>query len=813
MFFTREDINKIYQALPKLGIKDSELPRTSDVKNDDTLAIVQDGENKQINVREFLNQISLWKREDFINVTDKYKKSHITLVEAIQAIPIVQRKEGLVITFLDTENNWRIYQFRGSLLQFNNETLWVDLYDFSPYIIDSILPDEEDITQSAIDEQGNTYLSLKDREYNPSEFSGKGYKILRKNIIEIEDENSNKVKKNILTEEMISEPNTVYEIRYDFDLNGEEITIQNNCVLKFEGGALKNGTIHFENTSINANSTDIIFKNVEITGTIIEKERYAHWFEYNANHDDWNLISTLFNSPGNVYLESRIYNVDKTKHTLKTIEPSSNLNVYGCEGCELDANYTSLQSIDSLFLLNEKANIKFDNIRINCTIGTVVPPPAGHGSEKYPSSGLYIFFITNYCTGITLKNVIINNAAYAIKTSKSSSYDKDSVFENIVIEHCKFVCDMPVQGTDYSNLICRDSEFLSRGTNSGNHALYILPVIHGDYVKSILFENCHIGSFPGDGHTIQIYSAFDTDNNIVSTTSFVNCLIENDTGGIVASTSARVVLDNCTIKSEKISRCSNSGGLIEAYSCNIFNIEVYQNWRFYNCIINNTNAMFITGERTTTSKYPIVVQDCIINTDNYIIYNCLDGEIPIIRNCTIICGDKADGIISVRDNQKEGIKFINCNISVPKRLTYSPGKQEEFIISFIDCILHSGNVEYALDTSSEYVKLNIINCVLNDDIINIPIHPQYVGTSLKRPINKGTGQIFFDTTLDKPIWWTGTKWVNSDGMKIDLSTKGNSDNRPVLASNDAGYQYYDTTLKKYIVWNGTEWTNMDGTTL
>ena len=129
MFFTREDINKIYQALLKLGIKDSELPETSDVKNDDTLAIIQDGKNKQINVREFLNQISLWKREDFINITDKYKKSHITLVEAIQAIPIVQRKEGLVITFLDTENNWRIYQFRGSLLQFNNETLWVELIE------------------------------------------------------------------------------------------------------------------------------------------------------------------------------------------------------------------------------------------------------------------------------------------------------------------------------------------------------------------------------------------------------------------------------------------------------------------------------------------------------------------------------------------------------------------------------------------------------------------------------------------------------------------------------------------------------------
>lgn len=129
MFFTREDIEKIHQGLLRLGIKDSELPEVNDITNSDTLAIVQDGKNKQINVREFLNQISLWKREDFINMTDKYKKSHITLVEAIQSIPIVQRKEGLVVTFLDTENNWRIYQFRGSLLQFNNETLWVELIE------------------------------------------------------------------------------------------------------------------------------------------------------------------------------------------------------------------------------------------------------------------------------------------------------------------------------------------------------------------------------------------------------------------------------------------------------------------------------------------------------------------------------------------------------------------------------------------------------------------------------------------------------------------------------------------------------------
>ena len=134
MFFTREDIDKIYQGLLARGIKDSEFPETNGVKVDDTLAIIQDGENKQINVREFLDQISLWKKESFINITDTYNKSNITLVEAIQTVPIIQRKEGLVITFSDNENNWRIYQFRDDLSQFSNEDLWVDLYDFTPYI-------------------------------------------------------------------------------------------------------------------------------------------------------------------------------------------------------------------------------------------------------------------------------------------------------------------------------------------------------------------------------------------------------------------------------------------------------------------------------------------------------------------------------------------------------------------------------------------------------------------------------------------------------------------------------------------------------
>lgn len=81
--------------------------------------------------------------------------------------------------------------------------------------------------------------------------------------------------------------------------------------------------------------------------------------------------------------------------------------------------------------------------------------------------------------------------------------------------------------------------------------------------------------------------------------------------------------------------------------------------------------------------------------------------------------------------------------------------------------LSTTSLSYLLNTGSEAVKIDIVNCSLNGDIINIPASPINVGTSLGRPTNKGIGQIFFDTILNKPIWWTGTKWVNSDGTDLD----------------------------------------------
>lgn len=85
--------------------------------------------------------------------------------------------------------------------------------------------DEEDITNV------RNVLRLKDRDT----LHGMGYVILRR------DEAYNL---------QFAYANTIYEVRYDLDLQGGTLEIPDDCVLKFEGGKIKNGSVVLNNTLV-----------------------------------------------------------------------------------------------------------------------------------------------------------------------------------------------------------------------------------------------------------------------------------------------------------------------------------------------------------------------------------------------------------------------------------------------------------------------------------------------------------------------------------------------------------------------------------
>lgn len=250
MHFTQEDYKKIESWLLRNSVKDTEFQEALPLTGDESVVITQDNHNRNLKIKDFVDEIIKVGITDFLNVTERYKSPNITLKEAIALVPDLLRKKGQVLTFSNPDGNWEIYQFTGALNQWNNVTLWEDVFNIDKFIINSILPDEEDLTKSEVDKSGNSFLSLKDREYNPTEFSGLGRVILRKKIASF-NTSSNKIeRRNILVKEDITKSNTIYEIRYDFNLNGSTIVIPNDCILYFNGGSIKNGKLILNNTLV-----------------------------------------------------------------------------------------------------------------------------------------------------------------------------------------------------------------------------------------------------------------------------------------------------------------------------------------------------------------------------------------------------------------------------------------------------------------------------------------------------------------------------------------------------------------------------------
>lgn len=266
MFFTEEDYRKIEKWLVSKGVMDTQFSPATTLDGNETIAIVQNGKNVNTTIDALVEKLFLLGVNDFLNITDKYNQPAISLIQAISLIPFRHRKIGQVITFLNEDNKWVIYQFQGSsLTQWNNPTQWVNVIGSA--ITGELVPDEEDLT--GIKEGDKTVLKFKNKAYSTANFSGLGRVYLRKNIAG---------GKNILTQQMINQENTRYILQYDYDLNGQTITIPANCVIEFEGGSISNGNIQGNSTIIVSPSRRIFGDTTTLVGNWSIDCIYPEWF-------------------------------------------------------------------------------------------------------------------------------------------------------------------------------------------------------------------------------------------------------------------------------------------------------------------------------------------------------------------------------------------------------------------------------------------------------------------------------------------------------------------------------------------------------
>ena len=154
--------------------------------------------------------------------------------------------------------------------------------------------DNEDLEE--VIQDGKSVLHFKNKLYNPEEYSGYGRVWLRKNIKKSSlCDCCDDTKKNILTQNMFFKQdnispntNTVYIVQYDYDLDGNTITIPSDSVLVFDGGSFSNGQIILDNTLVVPPTLDLndVLKNITIGGTYKEgqtiyKDKHLQYWDGN----------------------------------------------------------------------------------------------------------------------------------------------------------------------------------------------------------------------------------------------------------------------------------------------------------------------------------------------------------------------------------------------------------------------------------------------------------------------------------------------------------------------------------------------------
>lgn len=148
--------------------------------------------------------------------------------------------------------------------------------------------DEDDLTIDA----GKAKFT--DREYVADSNTGMGYKILRRRIYN---------NTNLLVQADFDSENTIYELRYAFDLAGLNITLPSNCILKFDGGTISNGVLNLNGAlvePINQDMSEYFAEDLTVTGfkagqTFYDKEIEAlkTWDGEDWTNVDGTLISKV----------------------------------------------------------------------------------------------------------------------------------------------------------------------------------------------------------------------------------------------------------------------------------------------------------------------------------------------------------------------------------------------------------------------------------------------------------------------------------------------------------------------------------------
>lgn len=363
----------------------------------------------------------------------------------------------------------------------------------------------------------------------------------------------------VLTQDMISHygPNTKFVIKYDLDLSGETIVLPKCCVLRFNGGSIRNGNIVFDNTKLKG---AIRFKDCFLSGLLANDVIYTSWFDT----DDFDSFSSLISYENKTIIIDGVYNVTRTIHL------KSNTRILGVnkEAAVLKYNLNSegyIFKTDIIYPTTYEeivgktifgtSNIEIANITFDYNRGNIDTSVKEHWVDLYD------------CKNVRIKNIKF------ISTEEVLEYPK-AIFvrecKNVQVDNCSsyvapmlqmWCCIEMKANNNYG--INQNSTFIEldagfNGEIRGNKVYNWLGVntysIIGSNSSNITIENNYIESSSNNGYPLNLGHVADhlyAINNVVNNNSFIR-----GEAGLNIQAAENVIVKNNYSESITPVRCS-----------------------------------------------------------------------------------------------------------------------------------------------------------------------------------------------------------------------------------------------------------------
>lgn len=697
--------------------------------------------------------------------------------------------------------------------------------------------DEEDLTSV------NGSLQLKDRKVNTDDFQSKGYVILRKNIIE---------GKNTLTQDMINQPNTIYEIRYDYNLNGATINLQQNCILKFCGGSLNNGRLTGDNSIIEASPVKIFGKDLDILGTFTNSMNYAEW--YNLDYEKTLLAFYGIDFIGN-YLISKKISVDTGTHRIYLkFHPQSKITV------------------NSTFIGDYLFDIKNSDLTDSATRSDHNAVSGQGEIDLSERCGLISFTASNKISNLVAKGTDFFNLLNVYHAGKSidttePTYDSDTVVNTAIIKvssESKFT-NIELHASRNKSANKPDCGILLQGSDHKLNRITIVISTIGIYgiQGNTFIQDCHIWGAPQiafyitGNHTINnTYGDWALCSFYLKNISFVNVTNHFVIGSSDPSQTAWYQGNNmCMIKYKTP---INVHGIFSYFQANASNIKILtddtNNEDFLEksklkCsyiaesndfdLFNQTYKYIKEGSQDDYHffKVPIIlfrhINRILFYSDagTVEIYYCLRQSVTSTEKYYLYAN-----LVNIPSKREVYLDLINNNIytkilgkyravivetyfnrvDIPKIEEITEEKYESAILNSVKLPIVYNNMnfsDYTVENNiGKSLYFNDVKSfgIVNNQKLSVISIPEYTNIS---SYNINAESLCYSKNNNRIARFDGVNWVCDDFATIDVLRKGTSSERPTLTSTNAGFVYYDTTLKKKILWNGTAWVNMDGINL